>query len=623
LRGANETSRGYRPVTVLSYALVYHGIGKAREQAARLAEDPKAAEVSAHPQHLLNVLIQVLNTWLLWLLLVRVAGGGWPALVGTLVFGVHAIHSGPVASIVGRGELLAFSFGAAAAVLYLDGVRSATPGTSWRAAGLLVGSAVLLWLAFCAKESALAWVFFLPCLRLAQHWGSARDQDTTHRLRRDLWLWPAVVVLPVVCFVWLYVRTVWHLDYLPSYLGNPLLHGPAAERFMTAPMLWGYGLYKVLLPFSLACDYSTATFELVRSPWDPRLLGALVVLVGILWAGLRCARRHPLVFLAMASFLGFSFIVSNVPFGLETIFAERLYYTPSVATSFLVVWLLQRGFRDRARWLVWVVLATWLAASAWTTVYRMGVWQDNYSLFTHDAKVQPRSLSMLQTAAGQYDTHGQQKEYEDCIDRILRIEPWFPFGLKARAKLRVAAGDLDGALEFLRRGLDSPLLMLVNKADDVPELHHDTAVVLALKGRHDEARKRFHECLELSPRYHPAREKLIRMALEASDPNEAQRLLAAGEGIDAAHDPWKIYGGVLAYQRGDYPKAVRLLEDILPRAPMQHLRFTDWMALADALGRVGRKRDALRWLDHGIQMGSEVPPEHKQAVRELRRYLSH
>ncbi|MHC4515476.1 MAG: protein O-mannosyl-transferase TMTC1-related protein, partial [Planctomycetota bacterium] len=317
-RGANETSRGYRPVTVLSYALVYHGIGKAREQAARLAEDPKAAEVSAHPQHLLNVLIQVLNTWLLWLLLVRVAGGGWPALVGTLVFGVHAIHSGPVASIVGRGELLAFSFGAAAAVLYLDGVRSATPGTSWRAAGLLVGSAVLLWLAFCAKESALAWVFFLPCLRLAQHWGSARDQDTTHRLRRDLWLWPAVVVLPVVCFVWLYVRTVWHLDYLPSYLGNPLLHGPAAERFMTAPMLWGYGLYKVLLPFSLACDYSTATFELVRSPWDPRLLGALVVLVGILWAGLRCARRHPLVFLAMASFLGFSFIVSNVPFGLET-----------------------------------------------------------------------------------------------------------------------------------------------------------------------------------------------------------------------------------------------------------------------------------------------------------------
>ncbi|MHC4078383.1 MAG: hypothetical protein ACYST0_08090, partial [Planctomycetota bacterium] len=456
LRGANETSRGYRPVTVLSYALVYHGFGKAREQAARLAEDPKATEVSAHPQHLLNVLIQVLNTWLLWLLLVRLAGGGWPALVGTLVFGVHAIHSGPVASIVGRGELLAFGFGAAAAVLYLDGVRQATPGTAWRAAGLLVGSAVLLWLAFCAKESALAWVFFLPCLRLAQHWRPERDQDATHRLRRDLWLWPAVVVLPVVCFVWLYVRTVWHLDYLPSYLGNPLLHGPPAERFMTAPMLWVYGLYKVLLPFSLACDYSTATFELVRVPTDPRLLLALAVLAGILWAGLRYARHHPLVFLAMASFLGFSFIVSNVPFGLETIFAERLYYTPSVATPFLVVWLLQPGLRDRARWLVWVVLATWLAASAWTTVYRMGVWQDNYSLFTHDTKVQPRSLSMLQTAAGQYDTHGQQKEYEDCIDRILRIEPWFPFGLKARAKLRVAAGDLDGALEFLRRGLDSP-----------------------------------------------------------------------------------------------------------------------------------------------------------------------
>jgi tetratricopeptide (TPR) repeat protein len=643
LRGANETSRGYRPVTVYSYALVHDLVGRSLEASEEQAGNPKAAETSAQPQHVLNVLLQVINTWLVWLLLVRVAGRGWPTICGTAVFGLHAIHSGPIASIVGRGELLAFAFGAAAALLYLSAVRRASlrradmlvrsPFLIRRGLliniGLLLASSVLLFLSFCSKESGLAWAFFLPCLRLARHWGmSAEDDARQPRLLRDFLLWLAVAIPAIAFFLWLYVRTVWHLDYLPSYLSNPLLHDlPDARqpwvRLMSAPMIWVYGLYKVLAPFSLCCNYSPNTFTLVHELTDLRLIGAVLVLLGVLGGGLWFARRQPLLFLAMASFLGFSFVISNVPFGLETIFAERLYYTPSLGLSFLVAWLMQRKWKPVYRWLLWVAIAGWLVASTWTTYDRMGVWQENYTLFTHDVEVQPRSLSLLQIAAGEHlknRPRPNHKKHKECIERILEVEPRFIFGLKARAKELVGNGDLDGALEVLQRGLNSPLLMIVDKANDVPHLNHDLGVLLLAKGRREEARKRFQDSLDFAPNYHPARERLLRLALEDGDLDKAEELLAEGTKIDSEHDPWKIFSGVLAYRRGDYQTAAKVLDDILPRAPRERTVFTDWLALADSLARIGRRRDGLYRLEQRIQVEG-IPPQHEQAVVELRKRL--
>ncbi len=625
LRGANETSRGYRPVTVLSYALVYTLLGRSLEASATAAKDPKAKEVSALPQHLLNVLLQVLNTFLVWLLLMQVAGRavrGWPALAAAAVFGLHAIHSGPVASIVGRGELLAFTFGAAAAVVYLAALRR---GLIARI-GLLVGCCLLLFLAFCSKESALAWACFLPCLRLARHWGHGSGET---RPGTDLLLGVAVATPAVTLFLWLYFHFVYHLGYLPSYLSNPLLHElPGVEmpavRWMTALMLWVYGLYKVLSPFSPCCNYSPNTFTLVQDLGDPRMIGAVLILVLVLGGALCVARRQPLLFLAMAAFLGFSFIISNVPFGLETIFAERLYYTPSLSLSFLVAWLLQThgSWGAPTRRSLAVVVSAWLVASSWTTWYRMGVWQDNYTLFTHDAKVQPRSLSLLQIAAGEYASHEppQHDEYLACVDQILRIEPRFVFGLKARARNLLARGDLDGAQEALENALKSDLLWIVDRANDVPEVNHDLGVVLLAKGRSEDAARYFHAALDFAPNYHPARQHLLRLALEDDDITGFEQLLKAGIAIDQEHDPWKIFLGVLCYRRGDYQKAARILDDILPRAPMEHARFSDWLALADSLGRAGQRDRGRYRLEQAIHMGG-IPPEHAQAVAELRRRL--
>lgn len=112
----------------------------------------------------------------------------------------------------------------------------------------------------------------------------------------------------------------------------------------------------------------------------------------------------------------------------------------------------------------------------------------------------------------------------------------------------------------------------------------------------------------------------MRLALEDGDLDRVEQLLGKGMEIDEVHDPWKIFNGVLAYRRGDYQKAARVLDDILPRAPMERVRFADWLALADSLGRIGRRRDGLYRLEQSIQAGG-IPPKHEQAVIELRKRL--
>ena len=98
-KGEHAARGEYRPVTILSYAATYRLLGR-------------TAAGEAFPQHALNLLLHLCATALVYRLLRVVRARREAALLGALVFGVHAVHSEVVASVVGRAELLAFTCGA-------------------------------------------------------------------------------------------------------------------------------------------------------------------------------------------------------------------------------------------------------------------------------------------------------------------------------------------------------------------------------------------------------------------------------------------------------------------------------------------------------------------------------
>ena len=593
LRGVTLTSRGYRPVTVLSYAATFHLFSGQPEND------------SATPHHAVNVLLQVANTLLVLLLLRRLADG-WPVLLGTMVFALHSIHTEAIAGIVGRGELLGFGFGAASLLLFLRGIERSRS----RRLVYLIAAGAAQFLAFCSKESALAWWLFVPLTRLALHY-----RVPSKTLRRDLLLGLAIGVIPVALF--LIGRHV-ALDSLPpyhtSYLSNPI-HGdyaPLSTRVPTATLVWAFAIYKVIAPFSLACEYGANVFELVSTWTDLRFWGAGMLLVGLVFAGVLGAKRHPLLFLTVACFFGFSFVVSNIPISQETIFAERNYYTPSLALSFFVVWLATRPVAGPLKQILVALLAAWLATAAYVDVQRMTVWQSNRTLFQNDARSQPRSIRILDNALGTVEPGSA--EFATLIDRMLEVEPTFPKALVIKAGDALRAGDIAGAEELLEQCESSPLLQLIDYRQYASRMHLQWGLLRLEQEDPGRAIDSLDRAIQIDPAYFRARDRLVRELLRQDDIDRASKLIEEGRQIHPADPRIELLSGkhLLATDQPD--SARQVLERALERIRGQHLDAQ--LDLVEAELGTGLRADARGRLE---TVGSwEASPAERARIEALR-----
>ncbi len=446
-KGWKESGVEYRPVTILSYALTHHAAG------ARLA---KTGFGEAFPQRLLNVLLHLMAALLCYRLLRAAPASRSAAVAGALVFAVHALRSEAVASIVGRGELLAFDFGCAATLVALRAFERT--GRALCARGAVAVS--LFFLAFASKESAVAWPGILCVLVLVR--SLARDPQATHGARAARALRPPLwtASLPLVAFLLLRANALAALPPVapPDPMVNPLAELSLVGRWLTATRVWGHGLLLTLLPFRLACDYGLAVFPILTSALDPRFLAAAGSLGVALVVGIRTGRRHPLLLLAVAVFYGASFLTTNLPMPIGTIFGERLYYTPALMLSALVAFAVEHPpARALGRGAALAALAAWTLGSSWLVVERARAWRSNETLYLGDLEVQPRSVRLHYLAADFYALRGDRQRQLHHMEQAFLLKPE-----PTRAWLRLAwffqrQQRWEEARDALARGLASAM----------------------------------------------------------------------------------------------------------------------------------------------------------------------
>jgi len=108
--GANLTDNFYRPHHQLVFSLLYNLFGK-----------------NPIPFHLFNILVHIMNGFLIYILLLRLQFKPIPSVVGTLFYLVHPIHTEAVSYISGIGDPLGFMFMLAALLAILKGISSPSP----------------------------------------------------------------------------------------------------------------------------------------------------------------------------------------------------------------------------------------------------------------------------------------------------------------------------------------------------------------------------------------------------------------------------------------------------------------------------------------------------------------
>lgn len=496
----------YRPVTKFSFALVYNAGGKFLPP-----------ELEALPQHLVNLLLHLWAVCLVFALTRRVTTSRLAPLLAALVFGVHTIHVESVVSIVGRAELFGFCFGAQALLLLIVSRERSESPLRWLARLLAV---VLAFLAFASKESALAWApfffVFVFALRLVR-----RDEDAQSA---PTWLQTVGVTLPgLVLFFWLRQRMLANVGEIDPvvFAANPLAEADTATRLLTAVEILGFALLKVLFPLRLAVDHGPAVFSLVEGPLDLGFLAHAGLLCLVLGTGAALARTQPLALLAIAAYFGFSFITSNLPFPIGTIYAERLYYTPSLAFSFLVAALVALAENKRRLPYVLVPLILWTGHCAVYAFRRSVVFKDTYTLAEHDVRVRPNSASLQRLAGEAHKERGDLAGAIPFFRRAGELDPGFAPGWLNLGALLQMSGDLEEAEQAYRRGLEVASPRLVRER---ASLHKNLALVLRATGRRDQAIAEFVAALELVPQSASLAIALARTLAADGDRDEAKKL---------------------------------------------------------------------------------------------------
>ncbi len=493
-------------------------------------------------RHLLvNALIHVANTLLVFWFLLRATHARWPSALVAALFALHPLHVESVAWASERKDTLSTFFGLLSLIAYTRYVE--TRSRKWYA-----GSAVALGLGLLAKPMLVTWPFVMllldywPFRRLADPMTKQLPRGASHReaatgigslVLEKLPLFALVAASAVITFV------------AQSHGGavRTLAHAPIAFRLSNALVAYAKYLLLTFWPNDLAVYYPFAGIP----AWQT--IGAAFLLIGITVFCVSQRRIRPYLVVGWFWFLGTLIPVIGIVQVGGQIMADRYFYIPSIGLFIALVF----GFTDIARsWRVARALSAGIAVAillflATLTNAQIQRWHDSFTLFEHTLAVTPPNLRIehnLGIALGASDRYDEAAAH---FEKALQIDPNFYDGLVAMGVTRAHQGQLPKAIEYFQAAIrsqpdppkahvqlahalwtqnrDQAALEEMRRASQLapndPDIRADFGLALGMVGRIPEAIEELHEALRMNPNSAEAHNNLGLALLAAGKARES------------------------------------------------------------------------------------------------------
>jgi protein O-mannosyl-transferase len=495
-------------------------------------------------RHLLvNALIHVANTLLVFWFLLRATHARWPSALVAALFALHPLHVESVAWASERKDTLSTFFGLLSLIAYTRYVE--TRSRKWYA-----GSAVGLALGLLAKPMLVTWPFVMllldywPLRRLADPMTKQLPRGASHReaatgigslALEKLPLFALVAVSAVITFV-------------------AQSHGGAVRTFAAAPVgfrfsngVVSYAKYLLLTfwPNNLAVYYPLAPTGIPT--WQ--VIGAAFLLIGITALCLFQRRNRPYLIVGWLWFLGTLVpVIGFVQVGGQTM-ADRYFYIPSIGLFIALVF----GLADLAKswrvapWLSVGIAGGVLLILATLANAQIQRWRDSFTLFEHTLAVTPPNLHIEHNLGLALGGSGRYDEAAAHFEKALQIDPNFYDGLVGMGVTREFQGRLPEAIDYFQAAIRSQpgaptahvqlghvlwkqnndqaaleeIRRALQLAPEDADIRADFGLALELVGRIPEAIEQFHEALRMNPNNAEAHANLGLALLASGKPRES------------------------------------------------------------------------------------------------------
>jgi len=479
----------YTPLTTLSFAVDYALWG-----------------LNPAGYHAVNLLLHLLNTWLVFWLCMRLSRSIFAAGIAACLFGVHPIHVESVAWIAERKDLLFTAFAVSSLLLY-DHYRQQPGKRIVQAASIFMFLCSLL-----AKPQAAA----LPVVLLLMDY----FHDNTFDFRRSLnRIWPFAMLAGLFCGLTLYLSVFPYGGAVHAY----------TYAWWNRPFLVAYGicfyLVKLLWPFNLMAWYECPREIKGMLPYVYYL--SVFGITGLFWASRQLwKRRNDLAFGVFFFLLMLLPVIQIIQFA-SVIVAERYAYMSSIGIFLMAGQLVAGKVKEQPafRYLWGMAVIFVILGLALLTYERNKVWANSVTLFTDVIKNNPHiNIAYNNRGIGRYrqgDLSGAGRDYNEAI----RLNPKYADTFFNRGILRGQTQDMAGALgdynaalaldprhtaAYYHRGL-----LLDSKGDTNGALRDFTAAILinpefdaafaargtirAERGQYDKALADFKCAIQLNP----------------------------------------------------------------------------------------------------------------------------
>jgi protein O-mannosyl-transferase len=457
---------------------------------------------------LVNALIHVSNTLLLFLFLKRVTGARWRSAIVAALFALHPLHVESVAWAVERKDTLSTFFG----LLGLLAYARYAEGASSKRYLLLV-----LWfgLGLMTKPMLVTWPFLLLLL---DYWPLRRlEWQSTDGIKRFGKAWVPLIreKLPLFCLS--------AASMVVTYLAQ--LYGGTVRALVEASFPWrmanaltSYAKYLLLTvwPSGLGVYYPLSPAGVPG--WQ--VAAALVLLIALTVIAVREAGKRPYLIMGWLWFLATLLpVIGLVQVGVGPAMADRYHYIPSIGLFIAIIF----GVSDLA--MVQRIGSVNIAAVSTAVLVVLGTltalqvsrWRDTMTLFEQTLSVTSDNL-VIHYNFGHF--LGQQGKYDEAVPHFaeaLRIKPDFFDALINMGASLMEQGKSAEALSYYRRALDVE--------PDNAKAHMQLALALIKQEKGDDALRQAYKALELAPNDADIRTNLGLMLARRNSLSEAEAQL--------------------------------------------------------------------------------------------------
>ncbi len=435
--------------------------------------DHKMYGTSAGGYHLTNMLIHLVNTLLLFLILVRMTGGLWKSGFVAALFAVHPLHVESVAWVMARKDVLSTMFWLltmAAYAYYAD--NSSLKRYVW------------VFIAFGMGLMSKPMIVTLPfVLLLLDFWPLRRLQGGSFIAgwRLILEKIPLIILSAVISAV------TFHAQRSSGAL-KPFGEIGLSERMANAAVSYGGYVVKMLWPVNLACFY----------PY-PASFPISIVLLSLIFLGAACffsfryIRTAPYLAVGWLWYVITLLPVSGIIQVGDQAMADRYTYIPLTGLFIALAWGIPDLLKGNPyyRYTIPVAAGTTIFLLLILTFKQTGVWKDSRVLFEHALAATERNYVAHNNLGGYLMSRKRFVEAASHFEKVVQIKPDDEKYLNNLGLALFRQNKYDEAMTYYLRAIS------INPR--FADSYYNAADVCLFSGRENEAMEYYKKGLSLRP----------------------------------------------------------------------------------------------------------------------------